>query len=158
MTTRKRRSIVTVVVVTILGAAIGIDAYHLAQAKRRNAALARNDYLEAGKYPSGHGMLARAFDLHQKGHLREAAVLYARLERVADPTLRIGAKFNLANLYLEQSAWFWWGLLGGLLLIVVSRAELLFLLVIGFTLHAYDVAGILNREQSLLDITSEYPE
>jgi hypothetical protein len=63
-----------------------------------------------------------------------------------------------AYLYLEQSAWFWWGLLGGLFLIVLSRAELLFLLVIGFTLHAYDVAGILNREHSLLEITSEYSE
>lgn len=48
-------------------------------------------------------------------------------------------------LYLEQSAWFWWGLLGGLLLIVISRVELLPLLIVGFTLHAHDVAGMLNR-------------
>ena len=52
-------------------------------------------------------MFARAFDLHQKGRLRDAAELYARLEQVTDPVIRIAAKYNLANLYLEQSVELW---------------------------------------------------
>ncbi len=50
-------------------------------------------------------------------------------------------------LYLEQPNWFWWGLLGGLALLFVSRGETLPLLVVGYMLHAYDVAVILNDEQ-----------
>ena len=52
-------------------------------------------------------------------------------------------------LYLEQSVWFWWGLLGGLLLILISRFDLLPLLVIGFMVHAYDVAITLNKNEGL---------
>ena len=55
-------------------------------------------------------------------------------------------------LYLEQSAWFWWGLLGGLLLIIASQFNLLPLLVIGFMLHAYDVATILSENDELLGL------
>lgn len=86
-----------------IGALIGIDAFNLLQGNRFNAALARNDYLQAGMSASGYGMFARAFALHQEGNLREAADIYARLEHSADPRLRIAAKFNLANLYFEQS-------------------------------------------------------
>jgi len=103
MTRRIRRSVVTIIVAAALGAAIGMDAYRLAQAKRFNAALTDGEYDQAGMDSSEHGMFARAFDLHQRGQLREAAELYARLEQAADPALRIEAKFNLANLYLEQS-------------------------------------------------------
>jgi hypothetical protein len=52
-----------------------------------------------------------------------------------------------AYLYLEQANWFWWGLLGGIGLLIVSKGETLPLLVIGYMLHAYDVALILNDEQ-----------
>jgi hypothetical protein len=52
-----------------------------------------------------------------------------------------------AYLYLEQANWFWWGLLGGFALLFVSRGETLPLLVVGYMLHAYDVATILNDEQ-----------
>jgi hypothetical protein len=52
-------------------------------------------------------------------------------------------------LYLEQAAWFWWGLLGGFVLILFSRGELIPLLVIGFMLHAYDVAVKLNESASV---------
>lgn len=103
MTRRRRRNIVTVAVVAMLMAMLGLDAYRLAQARRFNAALAGNDYVLAGGYPSDHGTFARAFRLHRNGELGKAAELYARLERVTDPGLRIGAKFNLANLYFEQS-------------------------------------------------------
>jgi len=73
------------------------------------------------------------------------------LQAVASPkrpflAATLGFLFGpFAYLYLEQSAWFWWGLLGGLLLVIISRVELLPLLIVGFTLHAYDVAGMLNR-------------
>lgn len=50
-------------------------------------------------------------------------------------------------LYLEQANWFWWSLLGGFVLLFLSRGEVLPLLVAGFVLHAYDVALILNDEQ-----------
>jgi len=49
-------------------------------------------------------------------------------------------------LYLEQANWFWWSLLGGFVLLLVSRGEALPLLLAGFVLHAYDVALILNDE------------
>lgn len=51
-------------------------------------------------------------------------------------------------LYLEQANWFWWGLLGGLFLILVSRAEAIPILLIGYMLHAFDVARLLNEEQA----------
>ncbi len=54
-----------------------------------------------------------------------------------------------AYLYLEQSSWFWWGLAGGLLLLIMTRFDLLPLLVIGFMLHAYDVATTLNENDRL---------
>jgi hypothetical protein len=57
-----------------------------------------------------------------------------------------------AYLYLEQSVWFWWGLLGGFLLILLSRFDLLPLLVIGFMVHAYDVATTLNENEGLRQI------
>ena len=103
ITRRKRRSIVTAAVIIALGVAIGSDALHLARAKRFNAAIAEHDYPQAGSDASRHGMFARAFDMHQKGQLQEAAELYARLEQATDPALSSAAKFNLANLYLEQS-------------------------------------------------------
>lgn len=49
-------------------------------------------------------------------------------------------------LYLEQANWFWWSLLGGFVLLFLSRGEVLPLLVAGFVLHVYDVALILNDE------------
>lgn len=49
-------------------------------------------------------------------------------------------------LYLEQANWFWWGLLGGFGLIAVSRAEAIPILLIGYMLHAYDLAQLLNEE------------
>ncbi len=49
-------------------------------------------------------------------------------------------------LYLEQANWFWWGLLGGFFFILVSRLEAIPILVIGYILHAYDVAQLLNEE------------
>ncbi len=50
-------------------------------------------------------------------------------------------------LYLEQANWFWWGLLGGIGLIFVSRGEAIPILVIGYMLHAYDIAILLGEEQ-----------
>ena len=49
-------------------------------------------------------------------------------------------------LYLEQANWFWWGLLGGFFFILVSRLEAIPILLIGYMLHAYDVAQLLNEE------------
>lgn len=103
MTPRSRRNIAAVTVVVILCAAIGIEALKLVRTGRYNAAIAANDYVTAGKDPSEHGMFARAFELHRNGDLQEATQLYARLERAEDPTIRIRAMFNLANLYLEHS-------------------------------------------------------
>ncbi|MCB1163340.1 MAG: hypothetical protein R3C71_11400 [Candidatus Krumholzibacteriia bacterium] len=51
-----------------------------------------------------------------------------------------------AYLYLEQANWFWWGFLGGIFLLFVSRGEVLPLLVLGYVLHSYDVAQILDEE------------
>jgi hypothetical protein len=48
-------------------------------------------------------------------------------------------------LYLEQAAWFWWGLLGGIILCILSRGDLVFVLHIGGILHAWDVARMLNE-------------
>ncbi|MBN2171194.1 MAG: zinc ribbon domain-containing protein [Candidatus Krumholzibacteriota bacterium] len=88
------------------------------------------------------------------GYAEDAESYWPRqlhLQAVASPkrpflAATLGFLFGpFTYLYLEQSAWFWWGLLGGLLLVVISRVELLPLLVVGFTLHAYDVAGMLNR-------------
>ncbi len=49
-------------------------------------------------------------------------------------------------LYVEQTHWFWWGFLGGIILIILSRGELIPLLVIGYILHAYDLAVIVNEK------------
>ena len=61
-------------------------------------------------------------------------------------------------LYLEQAAWFWWGLLGGFVLILITGGELIPLLVIVFMLHAYDVSVRLNEEAAVEVPLAEPPE
>lgn len=53
-----------------------------------------------------------------------------------------------AYLYLEQANWFWWGLLGGFGFIFLSRGEAIPILVIGYMIHAYDIAILLCEEQA----------
>lgn len=103
MTIRKRRTIVSMVISAALVAGIAFESHRLIQAKRFNAALAGAHFTKAGTYATDHGAFARAFTEHGEGRLQEAAEIYARLEHASDPAVRTAAKFNLANLYLEQS-------------------------------------------------------
>ncbi len=61
-----------------------------------------------------------------------------------------------AYLYLEQANWFWWGLLGGIAFVFLSRGEAIPILVIGYMLHAYDIATLLSEEQA--GMAHEAPE
>ncbi len=103
MTTRMRRTIVSTVISAILVAGIAFETYRLIQAKQFNAAIARTDFTNAGTYATDHGAFALAFAEHGEGRLQDAAEIYAGLEHASDPAVRTAAKFNLANLYLEQS-------------------------------------------------------
>jgi hypothetical protein len=77
------------------------------------------------------------------GHLRLHSVAGTKRPMLAGTLAFFFGPFTY--LYLEQSAWFWWGLLGSLILIVLSHGVLIPLLLVCFMLHAYDVAELLNK-------------
>ena len=103
MTIRKRRTIVSMVISAALVTGIAFESHRLVQAKRFNSALERADFTKAGTYATEHGGFARGFFAHAEGRLHDAAEIYAQLEHARDPAVTTAAKFNLANLYLEQS-------------------------------------------------------
>ena len=73
------------------------------------------------------------------------------------PALALTLAFFLGPftyLYLEQTNWFWWGLLGGILLSVLSRGALIPVLYVGGMLHAWDVACMLNQHLEAAELES----
>jgi hypothetical protein len=122
----------------------GLDLSTLPSEAELRSGLGEAEPLDSGPLPESdaaespaHSFWPRALRLHAT-RTPKRPILAATLAFFFGP---------FAYLYLEQANWFWWGLLGGLGLLFVSRGETLPLLVVGYMLHAYDVAMILTDEQ-----------
>lgn len=89
--------------IVLLAVLLGLDISGYLREQRFNALVAANDLLQAGQHPGNRGRFAAAFHAHRAGQLDNALARYATIDAGADPGLQSAVKFNLGNLYLEQS-------------------------------------------------------
>lgn len=81
----------------------GWEGWHLAQIHAWNAVIARGDVTSAGGHAPVEVRFAAAYALAEKGDVQAALNVYRQLEGEDDAQLGLAARYNSANLYLDQA-------------------------------------------------------
>lgn len=90
------------ILIGLLAVAAIYQGWALHRATRYNAAVERQDWTAAARYPRERGKLAAALVYQAKGDRQAALEVYAEIESGGRAELAQISRYNMANLYLRQ--------------------------------------------------------
>lgn len=97
--------ILCVVIALLSGTALIYELEQWHNTRNYNSAIQEGEFVKAGdQFKNPQGLFAKAYGEQQQGHFQEARILYAKLEKVNNESLRSNAMFNMANTYMQQAA------------------------------------------------------
>ncbi len=103
----KQRLIIMCSLIGLFCSAVLIyDLWQWNQTRRYNTAIEQAQFAEAGSYKGDYGLFAKAYAEQQAENFQDALILYSRLEKTNDKTLRLAVLFNVGNTYLQQASTF----------------------------------------------------
>ncbi len=101
---KRRLSLLGMSIALVAAGGLARELVHEKAIGDYNRALRDARHDAAARYPGDPGRLAAAYAAQLAGRHQDARLIYSRLERSKDHSVRVAALYNTGNTYLEQAA------------------------------------------------------